>query len=227
MSIPAMRILPKTPAQQVQRLTTLVPAWAVDPEAIGLSPERIAEMTALLAQARAAQLAAYEARNAAQAATHAFEIATAALVRNASSAIGLIKATASASPDPAAVLLQAQLPVPNGPGAPGSISPPGTPTDFRVELLQTGSIVLSWKCDNPAGSVGTMYQVRRCVHGTSGDAFEHLALCGERTFTDNDIPVGTGTLTYEVTAVRSTRRGQPARFNVNFGAQGPARVLAA
>lgn len=222
-----MRILPKTPAQQVQRLTTLVPAWAVDPEAIGLSPERIAEIEALLSQARAAQLAAYEARNAAQAATLAFEIATAALVRNASSAIGLIKATASASPDPAAVLLQAQLPVPHGPATPGSIPPPGTPTGFHVELLQNGSIVLSWKCDNPAGSVGTMYQVRRCVHGTSGDAFEHLALCGEKTFTDNDIPVGTGTLTYEVTAFRSTRRGQPARFNVNFGARGHARVLAA
>mgnify|MGYP001462183983 CR=1 FL=1 len=224
-----MRILPKTPAQQVQRLTTLVPAWAVDPGAIGLSPERIAEIEALLSQARAAQLAAYEARNAAQAATHAFEIATAALVRNASSAIGLIKATASASPDPAAVLLQAQLPDPHphGPASPGSLPPPGTPTNFRVELLQTGSIVLSWKCDNPAGSVGTMYQVRRCVHGTSGDAFEHLALCGEKTFTDNHIPVGAGSLTYEVTAFRSTRRGQPARFNVNFGAQGPARVLAA
>lgn len=226
MSILAMRILPKTPAQQVQRLTTLVPAWAVDPGAIGLSPERIAEIEALLSQARAAQLAAYEARNAAQAATLAFEIATAALVRNASSAIGLIKATASASPDPAAVLARAQLP---GPASPGSLPPPGTPTGFHVELLQTGSIVLSWKCDNPAGSVGTMYQVRRRVHGRSGDAFEHLALCGERTFTDNDIPVGTGTLTYEVTAVRSKRRGQPARFNVNFGAQGPksAGVLAA
>lgn len=223
-----MRILPKTPAQQVRRLTTLVPAWAVDPVAVGLSPDRIAEIEALLAQARAAQLAAYEARNAARSATLAFENATAALVRNASSAIGLIKATASASSDPVAILARAQLPVTNA-AAPGSLPPPGTPTGFRVELLQDGAIVLSWKCDNPEGSVGTMYQVRRCVHGRNKDAFEHLALCGEKTFTDSDIPAESGSLTYEVTAVRSTRRGQPARFNVNFGAQSPtsARVLAA
>lgn len=215
-----MRILPKTPAQQVERLTALIPAWAVDPGGLGLSPARIAELETLLAQARAAQLAAYEARNAARAATLAFEIATAALTHNASAAITTIKATAGTSPDPVAVLAQARLPAPRSRARPGSIPAPGTPTEFRVELLQNGSVVLSWTCDNPEGSTGTMYRVRRRIGGAHAGGFEFLELLGERRYTDNTIPAGTDAITYEVMALRSTRRGQPALFDVNFGTVG-------
>jgi hypothetical protein len=213
-----MRILPKTPAQQVVRLTTLVPAWAEHPEALGLSPERVAELEALLAQARAAQLAAYKARSAAQSATLAFEHATAALVDNASAAISLIKATATISGDPISVLSLAQLPAPK---PRGRIAPPGTPKNFSVALRPTGSLLIKWACDNPRGSVGTVYEVRRRI-GDHGD-FERLAMRGKKTFTDTTIPAplpplpGTASITYEITAIRSTGRGTPGRYVVYFG----------
>lgn len=220
-----MRILPKTPAQQVRRLTTLVRAWAVDPGGIGLTPARVAEIETLLAQAQDAQRAAYIARDAARSATLAFENATAQLKRGAAAAIGTIKAAARNSGQPVAVLALAQLPVP---AAPSPIGPPGTPTGFSVDLLQNGSIVLSWTGDNPSGSAGTMYEVRRRIgSGGTPRTFEFLGVHGTKSFTDDTIPVGSAGVVYKITPIRSTRRGQPALFNVNFGAAGGAMVTSA
>ena len=74
--------------------------------------------------------------------------------------------------------------------------------------------MLKWKCANPVGSVGTLYEVRRKT-GTS--AFTLLSTEGTREFTDESLPAGATGVTYEITARRTTVRGMPAQFNVNFG----------
>lgn len=207
-----MRILPKSPAQQVRRLTALVPTWAQQPDALGLSPARVAQIEGLLAQASAAQRRAYQARDAARSATLAFELATAALVRQAATAIRTIKITAKTSGTPVEILSRAHLPAPK---PRGHIAPPGTPKNFTFTLGQTGLLLLKWECANPKESAGTTYAVSRRI-GDHGD-FEHLASRGKKHFTDTTIPAGTSSITYEVTAFRSTSRGMPGRYAVLFG----------
>ena len=48
-------------------------------------------------------------------------------------------------------------------------------------------------------------------------AFTLLSTEGTREFTDETLPSGATGVTYEITARRSTVRGMPAQFNVNFG----------
>ncbi|CAG1008354.1 hypothetical protein PHYC_03554 [Phycisphaerales bacterium] len=115
----------------------------------------------------------------------------------------------------------AQIPPPP---EPGPTPAPGTPFEPRVGLLQSGAIVLNWKCNNPEGTTGTIYEVRRSLTGSSG-AFTLIGASGVKEFTDETIPFGSGAVTYEITAVRSTRRGTPAQFNVNFGVNGPGLTV--
>lgn len=43
---------------------------------------------------------------------------------------------------------------------------------------------------------------------------------GVKTFLDETLPTGSAPVTYKITAVRSTARGNPAQFTVNFGVGG-------
>ena len=51
----------------------------------------------------------------------------------------------------------------------------------------------------------------------AGGPLEFLGLTGTRRFEDATIPAGTTGAVYRITAVRSTRRGEPAEFIVNLG----------
>jgi hypothetical protein len=100
---------------------------------------------------------------------------------------------------------------------------PGTPFKFNVQLQSDGSLLLGWKCNNPKGASGTMYQVFRRT-GSSGD-FTYLGGAGTRSFLDDSIPAGTSLVTYRIQAVRSTSVGDWAEYNVNFGTGGSAPVV--
>ena len=63
-----------------------------------------------------------------------------------------------------------------------------------------------------------MYQVSRQIDRA---AFEHLAVVGEKQFLDETIPAGTAEVTYELRAMRSTVKGECARYIVNFGGLSP------
>jgi hypothetical protein len=88
------------------------------------------------------------------------------------------------------------------------------PTDLRVGLLATGALSLSWRCDHPGRSNGTVYEVRRAVHD---GPLSFLGVSGVRSFTDDTLPEGAGRVVYQITALRSTGNGHPARFIVNLG----------
>jgi len=86
-------------------------------------------------------------------------------------------------------------------------------------LLQVGSVELKWKRSNPAGTVGTIYEVKRQIGALVGGV--HVCgATGVTTFTDDSLPAGASLCTYQVTAVRSTARGNPAQYTVNFGVGG-------
>jgi hypothetical protein len=46
---------------------------------------------------------------------------------------------------------------------PTPIAAPGTPYKFEVKLAGNGWLELGWKCNNPAGSTGTMYMIWRKI----------------------------------------------------------------
>ena len=98
---------------------------------------------------------------------------------------------------------------------PSPMGAPGTSTNFKVKLMGDGSIELGWKCNNPVGSTGTLYQIFRRT-GAVGE-FEYLGGVGEKKYHDTTIPAGAAVVTYKIQAVRSTAVGDWAEFCVNFG----------
>src|SRR5688572_11971847 len=98
---------------------------------------------------------------------------------------------------------------------PSPMPPPGTPSNFRVELLGDGSIEIKWRANNPTGMSGVTYQVWRRF-GSEGEFTFHGA-SGEKKYIDSTIPAGTPQLQYQVRGIRPTSAGGWAQFNVNFG----------
>ncbi|MBK7405794.1 MAG: hypothetical protein IPJ41_14530 [Phycisphaerales bacterium] len=124
--------------------------------------------------------------------------------------IDTIKNFAQTTDDPNVYVL-AQIPPP---AQGGTVPPPGTPFDFRVGLRQDGSVELAWKCNNPAGAGGTVYEILR---SDAGGPMTYVESVGVKKFLDETVPANSGPLTYQITAVRSTLRGSPAQFTVLFG----------
>jgi hypothetical protein len=210
-----MSIVPRKDDQLLAWTTLRSNLWLADPGSIGLTTGQVTAYrnTVITAQENFNTRAAAAA--AAKAATTANRESLQQLRRSTAELLNFIKAYALSQPNPGAVYAAAQIPPP---GQPSPVPPPGTPFDFRVELLQSGAITLRWKCANPAGGTGTLYEVRR-RDGFSGP-FAFVGASGQRSFTDETLPAGVAAVVYQVTAVRSTTRGNPAQFIVNFGAAG-------
>lgn len=181
---------------------------------IGLSSAQATAFKAAATLARGNYNDAVSANLAKKAAYNLSQTTVTSLRQAASEALALIKAHADNAADPSAVYQAAQIPAPLPP-APAPA--PGTPTDFTVALQQTGAVTLKWKCANPVGVSGTIYEVRR---RTGSGSFMFVGAIGVREFTDDTLPAGSVNVTYQITAVRSTLRGLPAQFNVNFGIGG-------
>lgn len=193
--------------------------WATNAAAIGLTPAAVTALGTLTTQARKAFNDAEAARQAAKTATQAFYDAVRAMHSNPGAGadmIELIKNKAQTTNNPGVYTL-AQIPPP---ATPGTTPPPGTPLDFTVGLLQNGALELKWKCNNPSGTQGTVYEVKRRDGGGSGATFGYVGSTGVKNFTDETVVSGTASVTYQVTAIRSTQRGNPGQFTVNFGMGG-------
>lgn len=208
-----MGTFPSTRLGKIEFYEAHLPAWAVNAVAIGLSASSISDLTALTVAARSAYDAHVAAQAAARAATVAFHETVSVMHSGpgaGSDMIKTIRAFAQNTDDPNVYVL-AQIPPP---ATPGVTPPPGTPFDFRVELLQNGALDLKWKCKNPSGVGGTVYEVMRRI---GSEPFVYLDAPGVRQFTDDGVPAGSASATYQITAVRSTTRGNPAQFTVQFG----------
>lgn len=211
-----MPVVPPNRLQKIEFYEAHLAAWTTNAVAIGLTVPVVTTFSATVVAARAAYNAHLVAQEAAKAATTAFYDKV-RLMHNAPGAgadlIQTIKAFAQTSNNPNVYVL-AQVPPP---ATPGTTPPPGTPFDFNIGLLQDGSLELKWKCNNHSGTTGTIYEVQRKV-GTG--AFEFVGASGVKTFTDDTLPANASPCTYQITAVRSTSRGNPSQVTVHFGGGG-------
>jgi hypothetical protein len=212
-------ILPRTALAKVEFFENHDPTWATNAVAIGTTAAAVTALTTKTTAARAAFNAQQLAQEQAKAATQTFKDAVAAMTGAGTDIIKQVKAKAAT--DGNSIYTLALLPVP---AIPAPIPAPGTPTNFIVELSQGGALTLRWKCANPAGSQGTMYQVSRRV-GTTG-AFNVVGASGTKQFLDDTVPAGVASVTYRIVAIRSTAQGAEALFTVNFGVSGAGEMIA-
>jgi hypothetical protein len=215
-----MNIVPNTPIGKITFYEAHIAKWTTRAAQIGLSSADCTALAALIEDARKAFDEQQVAMTASKSSTMTMQNAVRAMHALGAADIAKIKAFAEATDDPNVYPL-ADIPAP---ASPSPVGPPGTPTDFTVGLEQTGAVTLRWKCPNPPGSVGTVYEVRRRV-GPAG-SFGYLGSQGTRVFTDDTLPAGSTGVTYQITAIRSTSRGPAAQFNVNFGVGGDGMAFA-
>lgn len=209
-----MRVIPKNKAPRITFCQIRASRWAQHAVELGLDPADVAELQERVETARLAFNAQRQARDAARSATIRMNIALAEMTNLAATMISQIRATAARDGDSAYRL--ASIPAPKKPSRLGT---PGTPESFTAELQQVGWLTLRWKCRNPRGAVGTIYEVRRQLQSADGmwGAKEFLGVAGRKKFVDSTIPPGCRAVTYHIRAVRSTAVGEEANHSVNFG----------
>lgn len=132
-----------------------------------------------------------------------------ALKANAAELAGIIEHTATVTDGQKAALgLSVRA-------TPAPMPPPGTCSNFKIQLLGDGSVQSTWKANNPPGMNGVTYQVWRRL-GSEGE-FVYVGACGEKKYIDTTIPAGTQQVQYQIRGIRPTGAGAAAQFNVNFG----------
>lgn len=208
-----MTVLPKNLVDRLQFCENHLSIFGQNAVAIGTSQASVTAMGVKTVAARAALQAQAQAQDAAKAATNNLNLAMAALTDSVSDIIKQIK-TQAAIVGPSVYSL-AEIPAP---ATPSPTPAPGKPTDLTVTLDDTGALNLKWKCPNPAGTSGTIYQIARRI-GATGE-LEYIGGTGKKSFLDTTLPAGAATVMYQIQAVRSTSAGPAAQFIVNFGVSG-------
>ena len=191
------------------------PVWAKDPAALGLSVDDVNAFKVQTLAMRAAVTQQTTIRQAAKLATESVLENESDLRDVVSSQVRTIRAFAISSNDTDVYQL-AQIPAP---GTAAPLPPPGTPTDFKIELNSTGSITIRWKAQHPEGSSNVVYFVQRKLPGET--AFRILGGSGERAYTDDTLPVGVDGATYIFTAQRGSVQSAASRqLTITFGSGG-------
>lgn len=209
------RLIPDTNTGKIAFYRSKNTPWAAAPTSIGTTALAVSALATLVTAAQTkldAQLALQEATKNATVALHE---ALKAMSRAGSDIIKQIRTKAAI--DGNGVYILAEIPPP---ATPGPVAAPGLPYKFVVTLNPDGSLLLKWKCPNPAGSSGTSYQVQRRI-GATGE-FVAIGACGLRSFVDPTVPAGTASVTYKIQGFRTTAVGPAAEFIVNFGAPSAA-----
>lgn len=214
-----MGIVPDKLADKIAFFEQHNTPWSTNAVAIGTTTTEVTALNTRTTAARAALSAQAAAQNAAKAATVTLHDAVLAMSNAGTDIILKIKAKAAVDGD--SVYSLAQIPPP---AVPGPVPAPGTPTDFKVQIQQDGSLILTWKCPNPTNATGTIYQVSRKM-ATATD-FTIIGATGSRKFVDDSLPTNSSPITYRVIAVRSTVAGPPAQFTVTFGSGGDGVMTA-
>lgn len=205
-----MRLVPEDNDGKITFFKAHVGRWMEHAGQIGTTPEEIALLQAEVDAARLALIEQSAAQDAARSATLRMNLAIEQMSRRGAMIVGQIRAAARRGGDQVYTL--AVIPPPE---SASTIAPPGDPTAFTSDIDQVGWLTLRWKCKNPRGSSGTMYQVTRQLDGAG--PFDHLATVGKKVFVDRSIPLGTKFANYAVQAIRSTRVGAATRHSVYFG----------
>jgi hypothetical protein len=212
-------VLPASKIARIEFCENHNTPFSTNAVAIGTTALAVTDLATKTSAARAAFNAQQAAQNAAKAATNDYKIAVNAMTTAVADILKQIKTKAAISGP--AVYSLAEIPAP---AVPSPRPAPGKPTDFVATLEENGALNLKWKCANPAGTSGTIYQVWR--RNTPTGEFNYLGGSGSKSFDDATIPAGSSGVTYQIQAVRSTAVGLWAQFNVNFGVSsgGPTMI---
>lgn len=210
-----MGLVPETRVEKIQFFENHISTWTSNALEIGTTVSAVGALEALTTAARAALLAQGEAADAAKAATASYYAAVSAMAKTGGDIISAIR-TYARTTNNEGVWDLAALPRPS---QDSPIPAPGSPRDFVVTLNQTGFLTIKWKCTNPEGAAGTVYEVARRL--TAGGPFVYIGVAGgDKTYTDQTLPAGSTGVAYRVTGLRSGLRGPTVQADVNFGISG-------
>lgn len=204
-----MGIVPDSKQGKVTFFRSKIAPWTSAATAIGTTPEAVTALDALVTTAEEKLAAQTSAEGAYRAAV---EEAKQAIEAMATAGAGIISAIRTKGRTDSGVWALAQIPAPATPSPVGS---PGTPYKLKVELNPNGSVGMTFKCDNPRGCDGVIYQVYRKLQ--PGDAYQYVGGTGSRKFVDTSVPAGVPSVMYAIQGTRSTAIGTEAEFVVNFG----------
>jgi hypothetical protein len=218
-----MSLVPDTNEGKILFFQSKNTPWAANSTAIGTTTGAVTALATRVTSAQTKLAAAIAAREASKNATAELKDAVRSMASSGADIIKQIRAKAAV--DGNSVYFLAEIPAP---ALPSPVPAPGTPTAFSATLNPDGSLKLKWKCANPAGAGGTMYQLsRRTGSGGATGAFASVGGTGTRSFIDASVPAGVASVTYSIVAVRSTASGVAAQFIVNFGvAAGTGEMIA-
>lgn len=215
-----MAVVPEKRLAKVQFFENHVEPFSANATAIGITSAECTDLQTKTQAARDAYDAQQAAIQASKVATEAFYNAVDTMNTAGNALIMKIRAKAQASGDMNVYTLS-EIPAPPTPSPVGELGMPG---DFKASVnLATGALDTKWKCSNPRGASGTVYQIWRRL-GTDGD-FTYMGGVGAKKYTDNTVPAGTACVQYQIQAVRSTSVGPFALFVVNFGAGSSTSVV--
>lgn len=206
-----MRTVPRNQSPKISFFKSRLVKWNENAEQIGVSPEDVALLSARTDAARVALSAQRAAQMAAEAATLKLQIAMDEMATQGAAMLLQIRAKARMSGNNRVYSL-AQIATPKK-GSP--IGVPGKPNRFEFMVDDLGALRMTWQCKNPRGSTGTIYQIYRRIGGSGEMTF--LGTSGKKRFVDTTLPIGASSIMYQIRAVRSTKVGEAATFNVNFG----------
>jgi hypothetical protein len=189
---------------------------------IGLTEIQAAAFQTAVEQAADAANAQQIAKNAAKSTTLTANDEFAALRKLAASAVRDIKTFADDTGNNNVYVL-AQIPAP---AAPSPLPPPAKPSDLTVELdPSSGSITLRWKANNPRGTSGTSYIIRRRLPADPQGEFAFIGVTGTKKYVDATFIAGPDAVQYTVQGQRADSAGPLSDiFTVSFGRAGQARV---
>lgn len=211
-----MGIIPEKIQDQLAFFNLHAPTWITNAVQIGITSAQATAFNDAATEAQSLWDTQQTQKQKAKNATAEMKVGVSDARSKAAAIIAAVKAKADSVADPQTIYSLADIPAP---AAPSPVGPPGAPFEAKVQLLAEGEIVLSWKCNNPANAVGTIYEVRRAIGEPEGGTL--IGATGVKSFTDDTIPEGTSRVFYAVTGVRSTSRGPTTTFLVKFGVGGP------
>ena len=149
-----MGLVPDGKLAKMQWYQSKIAPWTTNAVAIGTTAAAVTALETKLTAAQDAVAAQTAAHEAAKTATAAADNAIAVLSDAGADIIRQIRAQGEIVGN--SVYQLAEIPAP---ATPSPRPAPGEPTDFKVKLMNNGSLEIAWKCSNPRGASGTMYQV--------------------------------------------------------------------
>ncbi|MBK8271277.1 MAG: hypothetical protein IPK83_24345 [Planctomycetes bacterium] len=193
-----------------------VPVWEANAGDIGLTDPQAGAFGIRIVKMAAAELALDEAKQAYEAAVQTAKAAFRLAKSDAAILTQAIRAKALSTKNPLTVYNLAQIAPPR---KRRPAPPPARPTRLDAALgASDGSLTLTWKCTNPAGTSGTSYVIRRRLAGDTG--YTVLGMAGKKRFVDEMLPTGSSSVQYTIQGIRAGIAGpQSDILTVSLGAR--------